>query len=114
MDSAAIQITSRSPHRRAQASPSSFHAHEVQPQIAHQVEHAIQMRLIADLSNEAGLLDIGFHVQPLEGGHELLCQLSPDSYPVSSRLQVASRHWRPAVSITLRAPSKAFGTLLDR
>src|SRR6516162_548713 len=114
MDSAAIQITSRSPHRRAQASPSSFHAHEVQPQIAHQVEHAIQMRLIADLSNEAGLLHIGFHVQPLEGGHELLCQLSPDSYPVSSRLQVASRNWRPAVRMTLRRLRKRSARLPDR
>lgn len=67
-----------------------FHAHELQPQPAHQVEDAVQMRLIADLADEAGLSGTEFQLQPLEGGPEPLCQASPDRNPVSARLHVAS------------------------
>jgi hypothetical protein len=46
---------------------SSFHAQQVQPQRAYQIEHAIQVRLIADLTDQGGLPDTGLHVQPFEG-----------------------------------------------
>jgi hypothetical protein len=70
--------------------PVPFHAYEVQSQVAHRVEHAIEMRLIADLSDQGGLLDTGLHVKPVEGGPEPRRQASPDRDPVSGRRQAAS------------------------
>jgi len=81
-------------------SSSSFHAQEVQPQLAYQVEHAKQMRLIADLADQGGLPDTGLQVQPLEGGREPFCQAYPDRNPVSGRCQVSSQ---PRVEYNSRA-----------
>jgi hypothetical protein len=47
----------------ARTSSNLFHAYEVQPQLAYQVEHAIQMRLIADLTDQGGRPDTGLQVQ---------------------------------------------------
>lgn len=47
------------------------------------------MGLIADLTDEGGVLGTGLQVQPLEGGPEPLCQASPDRDPVCGRPQVA-------------------------
>ena len=76
--------------------PVRFHAHELQSQPAHQVEHAIQMRLIATDETDRGSHRRGRSAPcrapgpALESGPEPLCQASPDHNPVCGRLQVAS------------------------
>jgi hypothetical protein len=45
--------------RSARHVSSSFHAQKVQPQFAYQAEHAVQMRLITDLTDQGGLPDTG-------------------------------------------------------
>jgi len=52
------------------------HAQQVQEQLACQLEHAIQMSLIADLTDQGGLPDTGFQVQPPEGRRERFGQAS--------------------------------------
>jgi len=42
--------------------PARFHAHELQSEPAYQVEDAIQMGLIADLTDEGGVLGTGLQV----------------------------------------------------
>jgi len=66
------------------------HAHQLQAEVANPVEDAVQVRLIADLTDEDGLFAAWFQGQPLESGPEALGQAAPDGDPVPGRLHMCS------------------------
>jgi hypothetical protein len=80
-------------------------AHQLQAQVPHLVQDAIEVRLVADLAYEGGLAVARFQAHSLERGPEPLGQTAPDADPVSGRLHVPSDAF--GLASTLRAAPEA-------
>src|SRR5258706_15519752 len=61
------------------------------PRVAHLVQDAVQVALVADLPDQDGLPAACFQAHAFERSREALCQLAPDADPVSGRLHVPLR-----------------------
>ena len=54
-----------------------LHGEQFDPEVTQPVEQAVQLGLVADLSDKHGPVWAGFQGHPLEGGLEALAQPSP-------------------------------------